>query len=107
VVSDNLSLSDHIGERAKDVSDPGDAIERLMTTPLWSEIHHSRDWAITITNSDRLELFLNPADAEGLEGCKLYGMPIRQSIGVKQGSALIFDHQSGQYIRRGEQLRSS
>lgn len=89
------------------MTDPREAVERLMTTPLWSEIHHSRDWALTITNSDRLELFLHPTDAEGLEGCKLYDMPIRRSIGVKQGSVLIFDHRSGQYIRRGEHLRAS
>jgi hypothetical protein len=88
------------------MSSPKEAVARLMATPLWSEIHHSRDWALTITNSDKLELFLNPVDAEGLEGCTLYDMPIRQSIGVPAGAALIFDHRSGQYIRRGEQLHA-
>jgi hypothetical protein len=34
-------------------------------------------------------------------------MPIFQSIGVPQGKALIFDRRTGQYIRRGEQLRTS
>lgn len=84
------------------MNDPSRAIERIMTSPLGSEVHEARNWALTITNSDKLELFLNPSDAEGLEGCKLYGMPICQSIGVPVGQALIFDHLSGKYIRKNE-----
>jgi len=91
------------------VSDYSEAFERLMRLrpELWSEIHHCRDWALTITNSNDLEVFLNPEDAKGLEGCALYAMPIRQSIGVPPGQVLIFDRLTGQYIRRGEQLRAS
>jgi len=73
-----------------------------MTGPLATEVHEARDWALTITNSDKLELYLNPEDGKGLEGCRLYDMPIRQSIGVPAGRALIFDHRSGKYIRKGE-----
>lgn len=86
------------------MSDASRAIERIMTGPLGTEIHDARAWALTITNSDRLEVFLNPEDAEGLEGCRLWGMPIRKTIGVETGKALIFDHQSGKYIRKGEQI---
>lgn len=75
-----------------------------MTTSLWREIHAAVDWALTITNSDKLELFLHPQDAEGLQGCKLNGRPIHQSIGVPIGGALIFDRRSGKYIRTGEQI---
>ncbi|MFF7795520.1 hypothetical protein [Streptomyces sp. NPDC007991] len=91
------------------MSDPAEAFERLMRLrpELWSEIHRSRDWAITITNSNDLEVFLNPEDAKGLDGCALYAMPIRQSIGVQPGQVLIFDRLSGQYIRRGEHPRAS
>lgn len=86
------------------MNDASRAIERIMTGDLGTEIHDAHAWALTITNSDKLEIFLNPADAEGLEGCRLWGMPIRQSIGVVPGKALIFDHRSGKYIRKGEQL---
>lgn len=84
------------------MSDPSRAIERIMASPLGTEIHDARAWALTITDSDKLELFLNPADASGLEGCRLYDMPIRQSIGVPTGHALIFDYRSGKYIRKNE-----
>lgn len=99
------------------MNDASRAIERIMSSPLGTEIHDARVgpgvlaqtpaasvWALTITNSDKLEVFLNPEDAQGLEGCRLWGMPIRQSIGVERGKALIFDHSSGKYIRKGEQL---
>ncbi|QBJ94511.1 hypothetical protein D0Z67_29530 (plasmid) [Streptomyces seoulensis] len=86
------------------MSDWRTALERLMTSSLGTEIHDTQAWALTITNSDKLEVFLNPEDAEGLEGCRLWGMPVRKSIGVQQGKALIFDHRSGKYIRKGEQL---
>ncbi|MEU2315096.1 hypothetical protein [Streptomyces albidoflavus] len=78
------------------------AMAKLLTSPLGDEINQARRWALTVTNSDRLEVFLNPQDAEGVEGCKVMGMPIRQSIGVAQGTALIFDHLSSKYIRKGE-----
>ncbi|MFJ1782491.1 hypothetical protein ACIOKA_37930 [Streptomyces anulatus] len=84
------------------MTDPASIIQRIMTGPLGSEIHEAREWALTITNSDKLELFLNPADAKGLEGCELFSLPIRQSIGVPVGRALIFDHRSGKYIRKNE-----
>lgn len=83
------------------MSDQLRALERIMSSPLGTEIHDAQAWALTITNSDELELFLNPADADGLEGCRLYGMPIHKSIGVQVGQALIFDHQSSKYIRKG------
>ncbi|MGW0014609.1 hypothetical protein ACWDVX_33275 [Streptomyces tendae] len=86
------------------MNDASRAIERIMTSPLGTEIHDAHTWALTITNSDKLEIFLNPEDAVGLEGCRLWGTPIRQSIGVDPGKALIFDHRSGKYIRKGEQL---
>ncbi|MEW2187740.1 hypothetical protein AB0900_31115 [Streptomyces cellulosae] len=86
------------------MDDPTRAIEQIMTGPLGKEIHDAHTWALTITNSDKLEIFLNPEDARGLEGCRLWGMPIRKTIGVEQGKALIFDHRSGRYIRKGEQL---
>jgi hypothetical protein len=90
------------------MSDWEAALERILSSPLSKEIHDAQAWAQTITNSDRLELFLNPDDAKGLsEGCSLWGMPVRRSIGVERGTALIFDGLTGQYIRRGEQLRTS
>lgn len=73
-----------------------------------SEIADARRWARKITVADDLELFLNPRDVEGLpEGWRLMGMPIYRSIGVPRGKALIFDRRSGQYIRTGEQPRTS
>ena len=89
------------------MNDRPNPLERIARTPLMKEIADARRWALTITNSDQLELFLNPADAEGLEGWGLMNMPIFQSIGVPQGKAFIFDRRSGQYIRTGEQLRTS
>lgn len=87
------------------MSDWEAALNRILAGPLGKEIHDAQAWAQTITNSGSLELFLNPDDAEGLpEGCSLWGMPVRRSIGVEQGTALIFDHLSDKYIRKGEQL---
>lgn len=86
------------------MSDWRSAIERLMTSPLGKEVHDAQAWALTIINSDELEVFLNPEDGAGLEGCRVWGMPVRKSIGVKPGTALIFDHRSGKYIRKGEKL---
>lgn len=83
------------------MSEPQEAIDRLMRSPLMAEIHRVRDWAQTYTNSDQLELFLNPADADGLSGCKLLGMPVYASVGVDEGKAVIFERLSQQYIRNG------
>ncbi|EFL29405.1 hypothetical protein SSOG_09119 [Streptomyces himastatinicus ATCC 53653] len=88
------------------MNDDPNPLERLARTPLINEIADARRWALSVTNSDELELFLNPQDAEGLEGWRLMNMPILQSIGVPQGKALIFDRYSGQYIRHGEQLHT-
>lgn len=90
------------------MNDDPNPLERLARTPLIGEIAAARRWARTITSSDELELFLNPQDAADIpEGWGLMNMPIRKSIGVPQGKALIFDRCSGQYIRRGEHLRTS
>lgn len=89
------------------MNDHPNPLERIARTPLMTEIANTHRWALTITNSDQLELFLNPADAEGLEGWRLMGMPIFQSIGVPQGKVLVFERRTGQYIRNGEQLRTS
>jgi hypothetical protein len=89
------------------MNDGPNPLQRLSRTPLITEIAATRRWAREITASDDLELFLNPQDAEGLEGWRLMEMPIFQSIGVPQGTALIFDRHTGRYIRRGEQLRAS
>lgn len=89
------------------MNDSPNPLQRLSRTPLITEIAATRRWARKITASDDLELFLNPKDAEGLEGWRLMEMPIFQSIGVPQGTALIFDRRRGQYIHNGEQLRTS
>lgn len=90
------------------MNDDPNPLQRIARTPLMGEIVETRRWARKVTASDDLELFLNPKDADGMpEGWGLMNMPIRQSIGVPQGKALIFDRRSGQYIRRGEQLRTS
>jgi hypothetical protein len=83
------------------VTDPQEALDRLMRSPLWAEIHSVRNWALTHANSNKLELFLNPEDADGLSGCKLLGLPVFASDGVDVGKAVIFDRQSQQYIRNG------
>jgi hypothetical protein len=89
------------------VDDEPNPLQRLCRTPLITEIAATRRWARRITASDDLELFLNTADAKGIpEGWRLMNMPIYRSIGVPQGTALIFDRRSGQYIRNGEQLRT-
>lgn len=86
------------------MSFPPEPIQRLMNSGLWEEIWRSRDWAQTITYPCDFELFLNPADADGLAGSELLGMPVQQSIGVPEGGCLIFDRKRGVYIRRGEQI---
>lgn len=81
-----------------------DLFQRLVDSGMWEEIVHSHAWARTITFRTDYELFLNPADAEGLAGHRILDMPVRQSIGVEHGKCLIFDRQRGKYIRRGEQI---
>lgn len=90
------------------MTDDPNPLQRLARTPLITEIADTRRWARQVTASDDLELFLNSKDAADIpEGWRLMNMPIRKSIGVPQGKALIFDRRSGQYIRRGEQLLPS
>lgn len=84
------------------MTDPVEPIQRLMDSGLWEEIWRSQDWAARWTYPCDFELFLNPADTDGLTGGELLGMPVRQSIGVPQGRCLIFDRRRGVYIRRGE-----
>lgn len=86
--------------------DMDEAMRRFGTGPLGQEIHASIQWAQTVTfgGVDSLELFLNPADADGVpHGVTLYGYQLRRSIGVPPGKCLVFDRQRGRYIRRGEQ----
>lgn len=73
---------------------------------MWDEIAAARNWAHAITYPNDFELFLNPADAEGLRGSKILGMPVRQSIGVPEGKCLIFDLTRAKYIRQGEQMQA-
>jgi hypothetical protein len=87
------------------MNDPS-PIERL-SAPLVEEIQESLAWAQTVSTTTDFELFLNPADAEGLLGCKLWGMPVRQSLGVPVGAALIYDVKRTRYIRRSEQPRET
>ena len=90
------------------MNDNPNPLQRIARTPLIDEIAATRRWARRTTASDDLELFLNSEDAADIpEGWRLMSMPIRKSIGVPQGKALIFDRHTGQYIRRGEQLRTS
>lgn len=90
------------------MNDHPNPLQRIARTPLITEIADTRRWARRITASDDLELFLNSKDAADIpEGWRLMEMPIRRSIGVPQGKALIFDRRSGQYIRNGEHLRTS
>jgi hypothetical protein len=81
-----------------------DHFDRLVKSGLWEEISYSRDWAHAISLSHEFELFLNPADAEGLSGYTIIDMPVRQSIGVEQGECLIFDRERLKYIRRDEPI---
>lgn len=80
-----------------------EALQNLMSGPLANAVHATRDWARTVTTSDDFELFLSPQDFEGLDGCRLLGMPIRKSIAVTQGSAVLYDRQRTRYIKQGEQ----
>jgi hypothetical protein len=79
------------------------AVGRLLEGPLHDEIVSARNWARTVSTTDDFELFLNPGDAQGLDGWKVLGMPIRQSQGVASGTAVIYDRKRTRYIRRGEQ----
>lgn len=81
-----------------------DHFDRLVKSGLWEEISYSRDWACMLSWSHQFELFLNPADAEGLSGYTIIDMPVRQSIGVEQGKCLIFDRDRWKYIRRDEPI---
>lgn len=81
-----------------------DRFQRLIDSGLWEEIVHSHAWAKMLTFRTDYELFLNPVDAEGLNGYTVLNMPVRQSIGVERGKCLIFDRVRGKYIRRGERI---
>jgi hypothetical protein len=78
--------------------------QRLVDSGLWEEIVYTHAWARTITFRTEYELFLNPADAEGLNGYTVLNMPIRQSIGVERGKCLIFDRKRDKYIWRDKQI---
>jgi hypothetical protein len=74
----------------------------LMAGPLGEELNASLAWAREHTEGGELEIFLNPADAGPLLGGAYKGHPIYQSIGVPAGRVLVFDRDSGQYIRKGQ-----
>lgn len=83
-----------------------DKLKRLaevMAGPLGEEIDASLAWAEEHGTGGELEIFLNPTDAGPLAGGEYEGRPIRQSIGVPRGKALIYDRHAGRYIRRGVQ----
>ena len=73
--------------------------------PVWREIERAWDWARTVSPWwDELELFLNPADHDGLNRPReILGAPVHASIGVPEGSALVFDRRRMCYTRCGEQ----
>jgi hypothetical protein len=73
----------------------------LAASPLGEEIDASLAWAQEHGSGGPLEIFLNPDDAGPLAGGEYEGCPIRQSIGVPPGKALIYDRAAGRYIRRG------
>lgn len=78
-------------------------LAELMASPLGEEIDLALAWAEEHGSGGPLEIFLHPDDAGPVAGGEYEGHPIQQSIGVERGRALIFDHEAGRYIRRGEQ----
>jgi hypothetical protein len=79
--------------------------------PLWPVIEQAWYAALEVSPWwDGLELFLSPADCEGLgrpASLLLNGrdVPVRVSVGVPEGSALVFDRRALRYYREGAYLR--
>ena len=81
-----------------------DDYTRLLAGPLGAAAHEAVSQARLTGSADRLELFFNPADVDGIPtGVTVLGLPVRRSIGVPVGDVLVFDADRGRYLRRGEQ----
>jgi hypothetical protein len=79
--------------------------------PLWPVIEQAWYAALEVSPWwDELELFFSPADCEELGGpasLLLDGrdVPVRVSVGVPEGSVLVFDRRALRYCHEGVYLR--
>lgn len=85
------------------VSVEQDDAGRAVGHPMWRTIQFTLDDVQATYAPEQPEIWLNPEDwrelgGEVLAGWRIFGCPVRRSIGIRRGTARIFCRRSLRYL---------